>query len=247
MELCKNCNSNEIKYVKRRLCKSCYGLLYRQGLLDKIPEHVERAYRLQNIRKKFGVEFLKDIKKINTLQFYGLSSVAEKYGVSREYIRQIHKTIYGKGFVEYERKKKKDRLALGKTVCFNDPRHKVADFKKGSTTYKGAAAEKKLLDRCLSLGLQIDFSCLKIFDIIINGYKVDVKSSYINSSMGTKGLINQFFFLITPTQREVCDFFLCYIAMNDKFYIIENNEKGIITCKYRKICINTDTTQLLYL
>lgn len=216
--------------------------LYRKGDLNKIPDYVEKAYRLRNLRKKYGVEFFKDIKTVHSKHFYGLAQVAEKHGVTREYIRQVHKMIYGEGFRVYREAKTEERKESENLVCANDPRHKVANYLKGSDPHKGAVAEKMFMEKCEKIGLPVDISCLRTSDIIVNGHRIDVKSAYTSIKPSPTQKNKYFKFGISPEQRRICDFFACYAVSKDCFYIIPNYEKNKKFSKDRTIYISEEKT-----
>jgi len=59
------------------------------------------VYRL---KKRHGQEFLMAIKDLRYNPFLSGSAIAEKFGLSRERVRQICDIIYGKGFLSYRKR-----------------------------------------------------------------------------------------------------------------------------------------------
>lgn len=241
MGLCEECNHREIQIQKRKLCLRCYmrGYMedYRKKGMKKIPPETRKAYRLRNIKDTYGVEFFKDLKAVQKKHFHNLSTVAKKYNVSREYVRQIHNLIYGSGATPFLEAKRQERKESEATVCTNDPRHKVAEYPENSKVHTGAVAELLFFEKCKSYGLNIQTPCKQQTDIQVNGYVIDVKSS-INAMKTNSGAKSSYHhFHIRPEQRKLCDFFACYLHNQDVFYIIPNKDKGFDYDKMRSIYI----------
>lgn len=232
MGFCKECRKRKIDHIKRQLCKACYQKLRRRGELEKIPRHIQKAYTMRNMRKKYGVQFFKDLKATHTRHFWSFADVSDRYGLSRERVRQIHEYIYGFGGKIVLRIKKRERKESEVLVCPNDPRHKVADYPKDSLIYKGAYYEKKFMDACTERGFKVEIPCKQAVDLSVNGFLVDVKSSLTTSKTSESGSVKYHRFGITRKQRERADFFACYHGTQKCFFIIPNTEKGQ---KHRKM------------
>lgn len=70
MELCVRCNINKVKYLKRKLCSSCYGkvtYLEKYKFTKKNPEpRTKQKTKDINLKRKFGIsldEFNKMVKE----------------------------------------------------------------------------------------------------------------------------------------------------------------------------------------
>jgi hypothetical protein len=189
----------------------------------KKPGSHSLAWKRGRLIERYGKEIIDDLKKVKAVPLFTLQYVADKYGFSREYARQIYKNTFGEKYTVA--RKKKERALKIKTSCQNDPRHKVADFKRGSSVHIGAIAEKLFMCRCDLLGHNVTLFKDKLIDIQVNGKTVDVKSS-----KQRKGPYHRF--CASKKQTEVCDFFACYVFEEDSFYIVPNKKKGELKAWY---------------
>ena len=228
LDYCKECECKPVCNIKRQLCAACYQRARRRGDFKKLPLYIKKAYKIRNLRKKYGVQFIKDMKALKTQQYLSLHAVGVKHGLTRERVRQIFKIIYNESYGKYETKKAKERKESEATVCVHDPRRKVADYKKDSDVYRGALAEKLFMEQCEALGFSVEIPCGKSFDIIVNGFIIDVKSCTSARKMSEDSLVKYYRFSASAHQMEKCDFFACYAKDQDVFYIIPNFEKGKI-------------------
>lgn len=130
---------------------------------------------MQNIVDKYGAEILDDFELLETRPFWNLVDIGSKYGFTREYARQIYNKLYNTGYMKL--KKAKTAELEKRIVCRNDPRYKVAEYKKYNHK-KGAEAELLFYNKCKELGFVVALLCDTIIDIKVNGYYVDVKSCY---------------------------------------------------------------------
>jgi len=242
LDYCKECECKPVCNIKRQLCAACYQRARRRGDFKKLPLYIKKAYKIRNLRKKYGVQFIKDMKALKTQQYLSLHAVGVKHGLTRERVRQIFKIIYNESYGKYETKKAKERKESEATVCVHDPRRKVADYKKDSYIYNGALAEKLFMEQCEFLGFNVEIPCGKSFDIIINGFIVDVKSCTSARKMSDKNTVEYYNFSARSHQRTKCDFFACYIVERDVFYIIPNPDKGVVFEKARSFYISKEKT-----
>jgi hypothetical protein len=129
--------------------------------------------------KKYGNHFLEDLEIIRNKPFYGLVYVAEKYGITRERVRQIHYRLYrekfGKVSVMKTAKIKKEIKLIG---CPYDPRTKIANSTGQGYGRKGAEVEKKVFDKCKGFGLDVKIPQNNQVDLIVSGMGVEIKSCY---------------------------------------------------------------------
>ena len=242
LDYCKECERRPVLNIKRQLCAACYHKIRRRDGFKKIPSYIKKAHTIRNLRKKYGVQFIKDMKALKTQQYLSLNAVGVKHGLTRERVRQIFKIIYNESYGKYETKKAKERKESEATVCVHDPRRKVADYKKDSGVYRGALAEKLFMEQCEALGFNVEIPCGKSFDIIINGFIVDVKSCASARKMSDKNTVEYYNFSARSHQRTKCDFFACYIVERDVFYIIPNPDKGVVFKKTRSFYISKEKT-----
>ena len=160
----------------------------------------------------------------------------DKYGITKERIRQLHKSLYGKPYSPIKKRKTQER-AENETSCINDPRRKYADYKRGNTSiWKGVKTEKMFFDECERRGLNPEILCSRAIDIKINGYLIDVKSAYrpfkMNRDSKSANLFRRYAF--RKKQRDKCDFFACWHDGEKNFFIIPKEEikKNLSNCIY---------------
>jgi AraC-like DNA-binding protein len=239
--ICVACNSMPINVKKWGLCNNCYRKKQRADHKKNPPwMRLPYEHRLSRVIKKYGPEIEDDINLLKTNPFYTLEAVGEKYGFTREYARQLFKRVTG---TPYTSKFKKKRLLLKEEKasmdCYNDPRHKAAEYQPGSLVGNGAIAEKLVLEKCEQLGYVVEIPCKQgPFDLIINGFKIDVKSANVKSSVLTKKAKNKgkkgrlyYIFHTRKNQHDIVSFYICYGAPTKVFYILPKcmvSEYGVI-------------------
>lgn len=198
-----------------------------------------RIEKLKRILKKYGKDIFKDFKNVKNVPFHTLTDIGEKYGFSREYARQTYEFIYQSKYKEAIKQKAK---LIEETQCVNNPKRKVADFKRGSSVHNGAIFEKLFMEECEAMGLDVNIPCDSVADIIVNGFVIDVKGSFKTQMTSVKGNVKYHKFRISKEQREICDFFACYHGTKETFFIIPNKEKGFKFKKQRMIYISKKKT-----
>lgn len=220
---CLCCNDNEIKYIKRALCGSCYRSLFYRGELHYYPVDESRLTAAH-----YPEEMINDFKSLNPDGTKNLTRLSEKYGFTRERARQLYEKINGFKFTAIKNVRiartaeRKRQLSILK----RDPRYKVASYKDGSGPYRGSLAEKKVLDICNALGYEVrpfmDGNG-KTIDLVVNGHNVEVKSSYKASFMNKGARTPYYRFRLRDCQR-IADFVVCYAAPANNFFVIPNSE-----------------------
>lgn len=226
---CWSCGENKITVKWCGLCHTCYT---RFRKYTQNPTRIKR-YKYNPSRQKtkydwivdligrYGNEIIDDLKKLRKNPFITLEQVGIKYGVTREYIRQIYKRYFGEGYGNSCKRIEKD------ISCSSDPRNKIYLVKKnGSNVRKGTEIEYLFTQKCLELGFNINASCKTDSDIIINGYKVEIKSCF--SPQPTSGKYKRRYYRYPVSKSEVAanDFFAFYRPDLNEFVIIKNNYKG---------------------
>lgn len=228
-QLCDNCFEKPAEV--KQLCRSCY---YKNRYMVKYPD--TKPYQLnpedlktphdnswfrERLIGKYGPEIIEDLNNLKTKHFWTLVEMGNKYGLSREYVRQMFVKMFGKGYGVYAAKKTAYRKADSEmSGCCNDPRHKVADYK-DSKQKDGAKAELLVFNKCKKMGFNVEIPCESIFDLKINGFHVDVKSAQKEMSpYKTPGATTYYHFRIRAKQHDMCDFFICYVRSQGTFYII---------------------------
>lgn len=200
------------------------------------PPHTIEWYRKRLI-DKYGAEIIDDLKALKTRQYWTLTALGEKYSFSKEYARQIFKTIFGESYGKYGKEKTAKRRADAKMLeCANDPRHKVANYEPG---IRKSAAKSELLvfNKCKELGFDVEIPCDAVFDLKINNFNVDVKSTSKTTKVVPKhkqATASEYFHFGTePSQHVQCDFYICHVIPKDIFYIIPQNAMGPSGCHIR--------------
>jgi hypothetical protein len=188
-----------------------------------------RIKKLSRMGKKYGIDIFSDLKAVKNNPYIPLTHVANKYGITREYAAQLYKTVYGNRYYEDSQKATIER----ETTCLNNPKRKVADWSKGSLLFKGAIAEKLFVCECEKRNIPVSIPCKAEIDLLINGFRVDVKSSW------EKKTNKSYRFSICEKQLNDCDFFACYAAEIGDFYIIPNKNKGKNKQKTKMIYVPT--------
>jgi len=203
--------------VKRKRIGLPFTINFRRPhIVPFTPRFIDRPNKkLQlGILKRYGIEFFNDLDRATQNPFFNLTDIGDKYGLTRERIRQIYKVIYGGPFNPVK-KDKRATLEIG-DPCINDPRRKVAEYKKGLQRI-GAKSELLVFKKCKKLGFDVRPRCEQITDLWVNGHIIDVKSCTLQSQ---PHLSKYYHFSIRPKQFELCDFFICHIVPENSFYII---------------------------
>ena len=188
-------------------------------------------FRYPGIRKQFGIMFKNP--------YWTLKRVAEQYGFSREYARQLFQQISGLGardLIALRKRQKREDMA-----CVYDPRYKVAEYQEG-TIKNGAIAEKIVFERCEVLGFDVKPSVDRAYDLEINDFRVDVKSSWKAGSRGGQAVSKYYSFSLSIKQQKMCDFLICLIMPLKISYIVPRIEFPDFTGKPAHIHIRSTPT-----
>ncbi len=223
-DVCIYCLKKPILIQSRSVCVNCYQKLKRQNLLTPVSKKIKEEQKIKRMRRKYGNEILRDFEKLNSSPFFNLADIGKKYGFSRERARQIYKQIYNKGYRKTQQKKTKKVKDDAKTVCVHDIRRKIADYQcTDNPVWKGVIGESRFFEECKSRNLHIKFFCKQAIDIMVNGYKVDVKSAF-KSSKTTKLGYPYLRFQLSEVQSKALDFLACFHSGIDEFFIIPKKE-----------------------
>lgn len=174
-----------------------------------------RIFR-RDFTKNYSKELEQDFDRLFTDIYWTLTKIAKKHGFSSERSRQIYNLLYDKKYniLLGERSKIKKEEALKRS---NDPRHKVAEYKDG-TTRKGAIGELLFFNACRKRKLKITIPCDTVVDFKINGFWVDVKYTT------DKNNGNSYFCYASHSKKQInkTHFFACYNPLTRSFFIIPN-------------------------
>ncbi len=226
MELiCSNCNEDYAFIKSRCLCQRCYRKLRRNGslpFLQKKSFEDARITILKNIVEKYGFSLIGELADLTHKQYATMHEIAEKHGITRERVRQFYKAIFRHGY-RVKIKEKKEKRESDIMTCSKDPRSKIIEIKDGLVR-KGAIAEAEFMNKCIELGYNVTPSCKTVIDQIVNGFNVEVKSSYNASKFNEKNIAKYHKFNISYKQLELADFFACYHGTSGSFFIIPKSE-----------------------
>jgi len=183
---------------------------------------MSKQEKIDGIVSRYGIKILDDFETLRTLPYSTLSGMAEKYGITRERIRQLFKIVYGRPYTQSLRKKRAFAKEESAMSCTHNPRHKVSEYVIGSLVHTGAIYEKKFLEQCESKGFCVRPILKRVVDLRVNGHLVDVK--YCSTPVRTTKSSNNLYYRyhVLKHQVELCDFFACYHQGEEYFYIIPN-------------------------
>ena len=206
------------------------GSLYRikNGYLKHL-DYIKRSTQsrgewAKSMSRRHGLSFLEDIKSLHKNPYITLSFIADKYGLSPEYIRQCYIRFYNKPYAIAVEKKRK--LKNSDMSCGRDPRNKVVNYKKGTYVYDGAVVEKFFLEKCINLGFDVKAPCTISTDLIVNGKCVEVKSSKKPFLPSKSNKTSYYRYKLTNGELNQCDFVAAYHKSLSLFYIIPNIWRG---------------------
>ena len=228
------CNVNPMQVKRTCLCNYCNNLVRNSGVPATNFERacrVERrgrfkisnSKRITNLMNKYGAEIIDDLELLKSSPAWTLERFGEKHGFTREYARQLFRIIFKEAYTKAH--KKKMTIYKEDTGCIHDPRRKFAEYKRnGSNVWKSALSEKMFFDECEKRGLVSEILCSTEIDIKINGYFVDVKSSFTPLLMSKYSITPYRRFSFSPQQRERCDFLACYHGGEKAFFIVPKED-----------------------
>ncbi len=219
-EQCLRCKENPADYKKRQLCLTCYRWVYSHGLLNAFP-NIHTITR-DNAIKRYGENIISDLKDLVDNHHLTLCMVGEKHGVSRERIRQLFELLYGFKYTVAVNSKSetRKRIAHKKRIEKRNPNYKVENYVKGSLHHKGAESEKKVYDICSSLNYEIKpFEESIAIDLLINGFKCEIKSAYCTCLTSPTGRTPLYHFKRMRSQEDA-DFIICHAVPMNKFFVI---------------------------
>lgn len=191
-----------------------------------------REWKIKRLKERFGPEIIDDLKSAQTNPFFRITSIGDKYNITRERACQIYEIVHGKRF-------SKDKNVIKKEpeiICRNNPLYKAAEYKKLGHIYRSALIEKLFMCKCEMLGYDIEIPCNKEIDIVVNGYKIEIKSSFKPFKL-KRAKTGYYRFNISVNQRQHSDFIACYVAKIESFFIIPNEDVGKTFNKTKTIYI----------
>ena len=202
----------------------------RRNIVPFTPKFINSSnYKAQaTCLKKYGIDFFNDIDQLEINYYTTLQSIANKYSISRERIRQLFGLIKGYSYTDALQRTKKSYKNDIEIGCVNDPRYKVAEYVGTGSIGYAAKIEYKFYKICEKKGYEIEISCDSLIDLIVNGYHVDVKSSKTTTKTG-RGKVKYHHYSTNIRQKFWTDFFVCYHLTRDCFFIIPSKEVPNLT------------------
>ena len=216
--ICHHCKINEATAARRPLCRFCYIELHKNGELNKYPLMIS-GNSINKLTKKYGDNIINDLKDIMNSS---LRELGDKYGFTRENARQIFKRVFNVDYtiIVRERNRIHKDNAQNELVLKKDPRNKLIKYKKGSNVYKGAVVEETVFNILTSLGYDVKpYMESNSFDLVVNDYKVDIKSCYRSRVTSKAQRIKAFRFVCSKEQKKA-DFIVCYAEPINKYFVI---------------------------
>jgi hypothetical protein len=161
IDLCSSCGQHPVKIKVWMLCSKCYQdfrktsefLIWRERSdADKLAE------KKQKLIRKYGERLFADFDHLVKNPYPSLQTLADRYGLSRERIRQIYKMCYG---VDWKSSVAARRSVEADIGCRYDPRQKLmeheANIRRNSAkSMLRTHGEIALFDKCKELELSIE-------------------------------------------------------------------------------------------
>jgi hypothetical protein len=216
-EPCLACGKKKIRVIKRGLCSACYNYLLKNESINLFPIVKDRLVKKNRFLEKYPPELLTDIERLKTDANLTLKDIANKYGVSTQRVRQMFGLVAGYNYTVSRRHKSKlERIK--KELEKRDPRLKASRFN-GENQKKGAVSEAAVLKRCLDLGYVATPYPGTSVDLVINGFKVEVKSCHAAMVTNKKSRVPYYRFRVLKSQLAA-DFIVCHIPEQNKIFVI---------------------------
>lgn len=182
----------------------------------------------EKLIRKYGKNIIKDLKKLQAAPYSTLQATGNKYGLTRERVRQIFNKLYRKSFGKYTtakttkyKKIKDDCDMLNSISCTVE--QKIADFNIGILKGKGIASEVAFAKKCKELGFDIKYSdCGRGIDFEVNGKTVELKSRHSSTRARQSRSVSYYNFNFLKHQRTA-DFFVVHVVPQSAFYIIPSS------------------------
>ncbi len=223
MERCWLCDIRPIDMELKPLCHSCYSLCRKKRVLHIFPTVNSENKTIIKAIDKYGDGFRDDM---DLLRSGGttLAKVGNKYGLTRERIRQVYPKFFGEKYTEVTHcrkvanKVKKEKLYEEKMRFDN----RLNRAKKNCPTYTGIVAENLFRNKCESLGYKVKMmNGNHLYDAEVNGIPVDIKSN-TESAIFVKCKSRQkyYHFNTTDKQKGAVKFFPVFLFDENSWYIL---------------------------
>lgn len=195
------------------LCCNHYQLALRTGAITP------RVTGIPALTERYGESFVPDVLSLATVPLKTLRDVGEKYGLSRERIRQIYQEITGTSYTTtLKAKSKQVRDDMRQIGCRYDPRQKVA-LRGGPRKSSRLDAQLFIFNKAKSLGYDVTPLPGPKAAIEINGHKVLISAKGSASSTGfNKSKTRYFHYHLYPYHRNF-DFVAVHLCRQEVTYL----------------------------
>ena len=172
--------------------------------------------------ERYGEEFLLDLEKARTRPLHTLSDVANKYGFTREWIRQLFTRIYGKPFMHYKRIKSKElRSEIENLGCKYDPIQRLNYIKENKNNINlNLQAQNLFISRCNKLGYTVETILDRKASLKINENSVIIRAGSNSRRLSPHSYCKYYYFNIESESLNNIDFIILYLADKELFYIV---------------------------
>jgi len=187
-------------------------------------------------KDKYGIDFVSDLFLIRQKPFFGITDLAKKYGMTKQYVSQLFTKMFKIKYEVYEKEKqnriKQDIESMG---CKCDPRQafefQLLDDRKIKTTqHKQLFAQVKFIEECEKRNIKYEIIKRDKFPnhFLVNNYRISI--TYLNPSK--KFYQIQLYRFKRNEDSGTIDYFIAYLADENNFAIIPNdNFKGLVIYK----------------
>lgn len=224
IEFCWLCEIRPIESIKKPLCKGCYQACRKKKLLHIFPTTNQDLDGKTNAINKYGSGLIRDMNILRSGNTT-LINIGNKYGISRERIRQLYPMFFGENYTPTVKRRIETRKTLEQIK--DKEKHlfenRLSRAQKHCNSYTAIIAENLFLQKCKILGYDITMERGNfLYDATVNGIPVDVKSCSAASNYQRYHTGHQLYYHFNSRkkQRESVKFFPFYLFDCDIWYII---------------------------
>ena len=182
---------------------------------------MKMSREVKNIRlkRKHGKNIIDDFTTGILNEDVSLSTLAIKYGFTRERARQLYNQLNSSPYSLISQEKRMKNKAH-KEANRIDPSKKLEKSKGDNPVHKGTRKEIHLYKTCKNLNLTIIPLYDKV-DFEINGRKVEFKSCFASKKVSNKRERKYYHFSgLTKNEWKHLDYLICLVVPTNKFFII---------------------------
>lgn len=188
------------------------------------PHPSVRKTSCVHLMESKGVEVFNDFDFITHHPAHNLTTMAEKYGITRERMRQIYTKATGlRGNAVSSAKSKRIMRDIREMTCAQDPRHYIAMSPKDSHVYEGAIRELRFMEEAQRRGFSITPACDRSTDFVVNGWNLEVKGTKA-AYKGKRNRVGYYRFAGTHKEYRTLDFVAAYHPTEMCWFIIPKRD-----------------------